>query len=69
VRRVAGVEHVGVATDLAGLAGFTAIATYPDFAPVPAALLARGWPDADVAAVLGGNAVRLLAAVTGAARG
>ena len=69
VRRVAGVQHVGVATDLAGLAGFTAIATYPDFAPVPAALLARGWPDADVAAVLGGNAVRLLAAVTGAARG
>jgi membrane dipeptidase len=62
VRRVAGVEHVAVGTDMAGLATFTSIPTYREFAPVPAALLARGFSEGDVRRVLGGNAARVLAA-------
>jgi membrane dipeptidase len=65
VRRLVGIEHVGVATDLTGLRS-TSIPTHRHFAPLPAALLAHGFSEAEVRAVLGGNFARLLEAVAGA---
>jgi membrane dipeptidase len=60
VRDVAGIEHVAVGTDMAGLPTFTSIPTYREFAPIPAALLARGFPDAEIRLLLGGNVQRVL---------
>ncbi len=67
MRRVVGVDHVGVGTDIAGLAGITSIAGYRDFAPVPAALLATGVAEADLPKILGGNVLRVFEEVTAAA--
>jgi membrane dipeptidase len=64
VRDVVGVDHVGVGTDMAGLAGATSILTYREFAPVPAALLATGFGEAEIRKVLGGNVARVFEAVT-----
>src|SRR6266542_1672282 len=63
VRRLVGVEHVGIGTDMAGLAS-SSIPTYREFAPLPAALLARGFSGADTRRVLGGNFLRLFETVT-----
>ena len=63
VRRLIGVEHVGIGTDMAGLAS-SSIPTYREFAPLPAALLARGFSGADTRRVLGGNFLRLFETVT-----
>jgi membrane dipeptidase len=63
VKRLVGVEHVGIGTDMAGMATFTSIPTYKEFAPLPAALLARGFSEAEVRQVLGGNLMRLCEAV------
>jgi membrane dipeptidase len=62
VRDVVGIDHVGIGTDMAGLATFTSIPTYREFAPVPAALLARGFSESDLARVLGGNVKRVFEA-------
>jgi membrane dipeptidase len=64
VRDIVGVDHVGVGTDMAGMATFTSIPTYREFAPVPAALLARGFSESDLAKVLGGNVLRVFEAVS-----
>jgi membrane dipeptidase len=71
VRRVAGPDHVGIGTDMAGLATFTSIPTYREMAPVPAALLARGFVEGEVRQILGGNLVRVFeeAAARAAAAG
>jgi membrane dipeptidase len=66
VRDLVGVDHVGVGTDMAGLAGATSILTYREFAPVPAALLAAGFADDDVRKVLGGNVARVFEIATAA---
>ena len=63
VRWLVGVEHVGIGTDMAGLAS-SSIPTYREFAPLPAALLARGFSGADTRRVLGGNFLRLFETVT-----
>jgi microsomal dipeptidase-like Zn-dependent dipeptidase len=42
---------------MAGLAS-SSIPTYREFAPLPAALLAHGFSEADVRRVLGGNFLR-----------
>lgn len=63
VRRVAGIDHVAIGTDMAGLSTFTALPTHRELAPLPAALLARGFPEPEIRQMLGGNAVRLLEAV------
>jgi len=62
VRGVVGADHVGVGTDMAGMATFTSMATYREFAPLPAALLASGLPDDDVRKILGANVARVLQA-------
>jgi membrane dipeptidase len=59
VRRLVGIDHVGLGTDMAGLAGATSIPTYREVALLPAALLARGLSDAGVRKVLGGNLMRV----------
>lgn len=57
--KLIGTDHVGIATDLFGLDGRTAIPTHKEFALIPAALLKRGYEDADVAKIVGGNFIRL----------
>lgn len=64
VRRLVGVEHVGIGTDVAGLRASTSIPTHRELAPLPAALLAAGFAEAEVRLVLGGNALRVFEAVT-----
>lgn len=61
---VAGVEHVGIGSDLDG--GFTTehapqgIATVADLPKIGDLLLARGWREVDVRRVMGGNWLRVL---------
>ena len=59
----AGVEHVGIGTDMMGLVGPS---TFPDYRLTPAvadALLRAGFGAADAARILGGNQARVLRAV------
>jgi membrane dipeptidase len=61
VRRVAGVEHVGIGGDFDGTpdvtVGLEDVSTYP---ALLAELLARGWSESDCAALAGGNLLRVL---------
>lgn len=63
-RGVIGIDHVGIGTDMAGLGTFTALPTYRGFPALPAALLARGYAEADVRRVLGGNLLRVFETVS-----
>lgn len=64
IAEVAGVAHVGIGSDLDG--GFTTdmapdgIGSIADLRHIGQALEARGWKEDDVAAVLGGNWMRVL---------
>ena len=66
VRRVAGVEHVGLGGDFDGTpdvtVGLEDVSTYP---ALFAELLARGWTEPDCAALAGGNLLRALRAAGG----
>ena len=57
--RLVGVDHVGVGSDFDGVtslpAGLTDVSTYPNLV---AELLRRGYAEADVAKILGGNLLR-----------
>ncbi|MBK8469853.1 MAG: dipeptidase [Actinomycetales bacterium] len=68
VREVAGVEHVGLGGDFDGTdsypVGLTDVAAYP---ALLAALAERGWSDAELAAVAGGNVLRVMADAAAAA--
>jgi membrane dipeptidase len=59
--RVAGVDHVGLGSDFDGVPslpeGLGEVSRLPW---ITHGLLARGWPEADVRKVLGGNALRVL---------
>lgn len=63
VRKVAGVDHVGLGADFDGIAfkvtGLEDVATYPRLL---AELAARGWSDEELAKLAGGNFLRVLAA-------
>ncbi len=63
VRKVAGLEHVGLGGDFDGTpdvtAGLEDVSAYP---ALFAELLARGWTDPDCAALAGGNVLRALRA-------
>ena len=62
VAKVAGVDHVGIGSDFDGLGedvpvGLEDVSRYPDLL---AELMRRGWSDADVAKLAGGNILRVL---------
>ena len=62
IAKVAGVKHVGIGSDYDGVGpdlpeGLGDASTYP---ALLAELLRRGWSDADVAALAGGNALRVI---------
>jgi membrane dipeptidase len=62
VRRVAGVDHVGIGADFDGIdenvVGLEDVSTYPSLF---AELAHRGWRDADLAKLASGNILRVLA--------
>ena len=64
IRRVAGVDHVGLGSDFDGIpdapAGLEAVDRYPALLEE---LMRRGWSDAEVAKVAGENVLRVMAAV------
>jgi membrane dipeptidase len=64
IRKVAGVDHVGIGSDFDGIpetpTGLEGVDRYP---ALLAELMRRGWTDEDVAKVAGGNMLRVMAAV------
>jgi membrane dipeptidase len=62
VRRIAGVDHVGIGADFDGITenvvGLEDVSTYPTLF---AELAHRGWTDADLAKLASGNVLRVLA--------
>ncbi|WP_199117421.1 dipeptidase [Pedobacter sp. ASV28] len=64
--KLIGVDHVGIGADFDGAESFPqGIDSVADFPKVTAALLKRGYKEADVKKILGGNFVRLLKANKG----
>ena len=63
IAKVAGVDHVGLGGDYDGLPalpeGMEGVESYP---PLFAELMRRGWSDADIAKLAGGNVLRVMAA-------
>ena len=63
IRRVAGVDHIGIGGDYDGVdalpVGLEDVSCYP---AITAELLRRDWAEADIRKVLGGNAMRVLRA-------
>ncbi len=62
IARVAGVDHVGIGSDFDGLdnvlpQGLGDVSTYP---ALFAELMRRGWTDADIAKLAGGNVLRVM---------
>ena len=62
IAKVAGVDHVGIGSDFDGVgtgmpAGLSDVSSYPGLL---AELMRRGWSDADVAKVAGGNILRVM---------
>jgi membrane dipeptidase len=62
VVKVAGIDHVGIGADFDGMgsdypAGLNDVSHYPDLL---AELMRRGWSDADVAKLVGGNVLRVM---------
>jgi membrane dipeptidase len=63
VAKIAGVDHVGIGSDFDGVenalpTGLEDVSTYP---ALLAELMRRGWSDADVAKLAGGNVLRVMA--------
>ncbi|MGH6616891.1 dipeptidase [Sphingomonas sp.] len=64
IAKIAGPDHVGIGSDFDGTGnelpdGLTDVATYPQ---LMAELMRRGWSDADIAKLAGGNILRVMAA-------
>ncbi|HUD28816.1 MAG TPA: dipeptidase [Novosphingobium sp.] len=64
IAKVAGVDHVGIGSDFDGVGnqlpeGLADVSTYP---ALLAELMRRGWSDADVAKLAGGNLLRVMEA-------
>jgi len=62
IAKVAGVDHVGIGSDFDGVgkdlpAGLSDVSSYP---ALLAELMRRGWSDADVAKLAGGNILRVM---------
>ncbi len=64
---VAGIDHVGIGCDLDGGGGmFPGLRDVADFPLITHALLARGWDEANLVKLWGGNTLRVLREVQGA---
>jgi membrane dipeptidase len=57
--RIAGIEHVGIGSDFDGGAGLSDCADVSGFPAVTAELIRRGYPEKDIAAIWGGNFMRV----------
>jgi membrane dipeptidase len=57
---VAGIDHVGIGCDFDGGGGFPGLNTVADYPALTRELLARGWSEANLAKLWGGNTLRLL---------
>jgi membrane dipeptidase len=67
ILRVAGVDHVGIGSDFDGISSMPeGIDSAADLPRITAALSARGYPEADLHKILGGNLMRVFAAVQAA---
>ena len=64
VKNLVGADHVGIGTDLFGIASETAIPTHKKFALIPAALLSGGYRESDVEKIVGGNFMRVFREVS-----
>jgi membrane dipeptidase len=69
IRKVAGIDHIGLGGDFDGITsvvkGLEDVSKYPDLV---AELLRRGYTDADVRKILGGNVLRVMRQAEGVAR-
>ncbi|MDH5803575.1 MAG: dipeptidase [Gemmatimonadota bacterium] len=66
VRDLAGINHVGIGSDLRGMSTYSAgFDSEARFAAIAAGLLERGYSDEDVGKVMGGNFFRVWTIVTG----
>ncbi|MBI3516894.1 MAG: membrane dipeptidase, partial [Proteobacteria bacterium] len=63
----AGVDHVGIGTDMLGLPGGSVFDDYRELPALAAALRTTGFAPDEIAKVLGGNYRRVFAAVVGSA--
>ena len=71
IRKVAGIDHVGIGSDFDGVDGElpAELKTVADFPNLVAGLQARGYREADIRKILGGNLLRAWAEVeAGASR-
>lgn len=64
---VAGIDHVGVGCDFDGGGGVRGLNDASEYPQLTAALLARGWTEAQLASVWGGNTLRVMRACERAA--
>ena len=65
IRKVAGIDHVGIGADFDGIGGaaprgLEGVQTYPDLLKE---LARRGWSDGDLARLAGGNLLRVMTRV------
>jgi membrane dipeptidase len=60
---VAGIDHVGIGCDFDGGGGyFPGLADVGDYPNITRALLARGWSEAELSKLWGGNTLRVMRA-------
>ena len=62
---VAGIDHVGLGSDMLGLTSPSVFAGYDELPALAEALLAQGFSPAEASQLLGGNYARVFAAATG----
>jgi membrane dipeptidase len=66
---IAGIDHVGIGCDFdGGGGGFEGLMDVSDYPNITRALLERGWGEADLAKVWGGNTLRVMRAAEKAAK-
>ena len=66
--KVAGIDHVGIASDFDGGGGINGWQDARETLNVTAELLNRGYSEADIAKIWGGNLLRVLEAVEAGAK-
>jgi len=63
--RVAGIDHVGIGCDFDGGGGVEGLNEVSEYPNLTGALLARGYSEADLAKLWGGNTLRVMGAADG----